>query len=170
MTLLLIFRVIHVVAGVFWTGTMFFMVLLLEPSVRSVGSDGAKVMGALQARGFMNIMPVVALLTILSGIGLYWRILGPPGPAWVASSYGVVLAAGGIAALVAFVIGIAVMRPATLAAGTIMRSAGGLPAGPEREAVLQEVQVLRGRSRRAARLVVVLLMLAVVAMAVARYA
>jgi hypothetical protein len=170
MTLLLVLRVIHVVAGVFWAGTMFFVVLLLEPSVRSVGPDGAKVMGALQARGFMTIMPVVALLTILSGIGLYWRILGSPGPSWVASSYGAVLAAGGMAALVAFVIGIAVMRPATLAAGVLMRNAGGLPEGPERDAALQRVQVLRGRARGAARVVFVLLMLAVLTMAVARYA
>jgi hypothetical protein len=170
MTLLLVFRVIHMVAGVFWAGTMFFVVLLLEPSVRSVGPDGAKVMGALQARGFMTIMPAAALLTILSGIGIYWRIFGPPGSSWVASSYGAVLAAGGIAALVAFVIGVAVMRPATLAAGAIMRSLKDLPEGPERDAPLQRVRALRARSRSAARVVFVLLMLAVVAMAVARYA
>jgi hypothetical protein len=170
MTVLLVLRIVHVLAGVFWAGTMFFVVLLLEPSVRSVGPDGAKVMGALQARGFMNIMPAAAALTIVSGLLLYWKILGAPGPAWVASPYGTVLALGGVAAVVAFGIGVGVMRPATFAAGIAMKRAAGMSDGEAKTAVLQTVQALRQRGRTAARAVFVLLLVAVVAMAVAKYA
>ena len=169
MTLLLTLRVVHVVAGVFWAGTMFFIVWLLEPSVRSVGPDGAKVMGQLQHRGFMNIMPATAAVTILSGVGLFWRILGPPGAAWVTSGYGIALVIGGMAALAAFGIGVGILRPSTLRAGTIMGGIAAMPDGEEKTAALGAVQGLRLRARLAGRLAAVLLLVAVVTMAVARY-
>jgi hypothetical protein len=170
MTVLLVLRIVHVVGGVFWAGTMFFIVLLLEPSVRTVGPDGAKVMGALQARGFMTIMPTVALVTILSGFGLFWKILGAPGTAWVAWPHGAVLTGGGVAALAAFALGVGILRPATLAVGGIMRGVAEMPDGDEKAAALQRVQALRQRSRTAARIIAVLLLIAVTTMAVARYA
>ena len=61
---ILISRILHVGLGVFWAGAMFFIVFLLEPSVRSVGPEGGRVMQALQKRGFLTIMPAVAVLTI----------------------------------------------------------------------------------------------------------
>ena len=41
-------RIVHIGLGVFWAGTIFFFVFLLEPSVRSVGPQGGLVMKALQ--------------------------------------------------------------------------------------------------------------------------
>ena len=64
---MLILRLLHILTGVFWAGTIFFMVSYLEPSARAAGPDAAKVMGNIQKRGLMTVLPIMALLTILSG-------------------------------------------------------------------------------------------------------
>jgi len=80
--LLIVLRVVHVVGGVFWGGAILFVVHFLEPAVRDAGPDGAKVMQALQKRRYLDVMPVVAALTVVSGYWLYWRVFGRwhPGP------------------------------------------------------------------------------------------
>ena len=72
MMLLLLLRVMHVLLGVFWAGTIMFVSLLLMPSVRDAGPDGGKVMLALMRRGYMTLIPIAAILTIVSGLWLYW--------------------------------------------------------------------------------------------------
>lgn len=165
----LISRILHVGLGVFWAGTIFFMVLLLEPSIRSVGPEGGRVMQALQKRRFLTVMPVVALLTILSGGFLYWRNLGGLGMAWIATPFGTALTIGGVASLLAFGQGLFLMRPATLRIGKLSALVGETPDAGERDAILAEIAGLKSRSRTHARWVAVWLGVAVVTMAVGRY-
>jgi hypothetical protein len=55
MSLLVItLRLLHIVLGAFWVGTLIFFALFLIPSVRDAGPDGAKVMAALQRRRFLD--------------------------------------------------------------------------------------------------------------------
>lgn len=165
----LIGRILHVGLGVFWAGTIFFMAFLLEPSVRSVGPEGGRVMQALQKRGMLNILPAVAALTILSGVFLYWRMFREFGMEWVATPFGAALTVGGVASLAAFGHGLVVMRPATLQAGKLSASLGDTPDADERDAILVQIAELRSRSRIHLRWVAFWLGLAVVTMAVARY-
>ena len=65
--LLVMLRLLHVGLGVFWAGTIFFIVLYLEPSVRAAGPAGGAVMQGLQERRLMTVLPVVALLTLVTG-------------------------------------------------------------------------------------------------------
>ena len=167
--LVLTLRLIHVVLGVFWAGTLIFFAVFLIPSVRDAGPDGAKVMAALQRRRFLDVMPVVAALTTVSGFWLYWRMSTGLGSAWAASPGGIALGVGGVLALLAFGIGVAVMRPAALRAGALAQAAAQAPEGPDRAAQLATVQQLRGRSARAGRLVAALLAAVTVLMAAARY-
>jgi len=167
--LVLISRILHVGLGVFWAGTMFFMVFLLEPSVRSVGPEGGRVMQALQKRGFMNIMPTAAAITILSGVFLYWRIWAGFGMEGLTTPFGMALTVGGIASLVAFGQGVFIMRPATLRAGKLGASLANTPDAGERDDIIARIAGLKSRSRTHARWVVFWLVFAVLAMAVARY-
>ncbi|HXF96667.1 MAG TPA: hypothetical protein VNI61_11270 [Gemmatimonadales bacterium] len=160
--LLLILRLVHVALGVFWAGTLIFTAVFLTPSVRDAGPDGARVIGAMLRRRFFDVMPAAAFLTILSGLWLYWRVSGGLNPTYVWSRTGVAFGLGGLAAIVAFVIGVAVMRPATLRAAALLQSA-------EREAQQATIQALRQRAAAAGRVVATLLTLAVVAMALGRY-
>jgi hypothetical protein len=167
--LLLALRVLHVVLGVYWAGTIIFVALFLEPAVRASGPEGGKVMQALLARRHLDVMPVVALVTILSGLWLMWIVSGGFHSDWMGSRMGMVLSLGGAAAVVAFAIGVGVMRPAALRgmalAGQLAQASG--QADPAAQA---QLTALRTRARSAGRWVAALLLVAVLAMSVARYA
>lgn len=165
----LLLRVIHILCGVYWAGALLFVATFLEPSVRASGPDGAKVMQAIMQRRFLDIMPAVALLTILTGLELYRRVSGGFDPAWIGTGYGTSITVGAVAALVAFTIGVSVLRPAAKRLGPLAQSAQQLPEGAERESRLAEIQRLRQRSAVAGRLVATLLAVAVVGMGAARY-
>jgi uncharacterized membrane protein len=164
-----ILRAIHILCGVYWAGTLFFLVTLLQPSVADAGPEGGKVQQALIRRRFLEVVPLMAILTIISGIELYRRISGGFRAAWISSGPGMTLTIGVVAALVAFAIGISVLRPSAKKVGPLNQKAQGTPEGPERDAILAEVGRLRRRMVVGGRTVAALLAIAVVTMAVFRY-
>ncbi len=166
---MVILRLLHILTGVFWAGSIFFMAFYLEPSARAAGPDAAKVMRGLQKRGLMTVLPIVALLTILSGVDLYRRLSAGFEPAWIYSRIGLTYGAGAVASIVALAIGFFVMRPATLTAGRIAISLSAVADDAERQRLQENIRQLQGRSRNALRVAAGLLAVAVVAMAVARY-
>jgi hypothetical protein len=120
-------------------------------------------------RRFLEIVPVMALLTILSGLELYRRTSGGLSMAWITSRGGMTLTIGAVAALVAFTIGMTALRPAAKRTGPLAQRAQQQPEGPERDATLAEVGRLRRRTALGGRWVAGFLAIAVVGMAVARY-
>ena len=169
MTLLMIvLRIVHVGLGVYWAGTLIFIALYLEPSVRAAGPEGGKVMQALIQRGHLTVMPVVAFLNIAAGVTMYW-VVDPSFRLWMYSGFHFALAFGGLVSIVAFVLGVFVMRPAVLQAGAMAQAAAQLPEGPPRDSQMTEVQRLRRRAAVFGRVVAGLLAVTVLAMAVARY-
>jgi hypothetical protein len=166
--LMLVMRLVHVLLGVFWAGTLMFTALFLTPSIRDAGPEGAKVAAGLLRRRFLDVMPVVALLTILSGLWLYWRVSGGFQPTYVHSAAGVTLAIGALAAILALTLGLAILRPSMLRAAALSQTAA-TAAPAEREAQLATAQALRARAAGAGRVVALLLAVAVATMALARY-
>ena len=153
--LMLVLRLIHIGGGALWVGMMAFMVLFLTPAIAEAGpQEGGKLMAALQRRRIMVIMPVIALLTIGSGLWLMLRVYGGPGNL-AASRVGMALNLGAAATILAFLIGIIFMRPAMIRATVTTDPT--------------EAQRLRARGAMLGRLVVWLLLFALGAMAVARY-
>jgi len=167
--LMVAMRLVHILFGVFWAGTLFFIVLYLEPSVRAAGPDGAKVMLGIQQRKFMTVIPVAGLLTIISGLYMYDKVSVHMADGWISRPLGMSLTIGAVVSIVAFIIGIAVLRPATLAAGALMTEIMNEPENAGNEDKEAQVQTLRLKARRAAKSVAHLLAVAVVTMAVARY-
>jgi uncharacterized membrane protein len=161
-------RVIHIVMGVFWAGTVFFVVSFLMPSMKDAGPPAAGVFAGMRKRRFFEWLPVAAILNIVSGLWLYWIAMGST-TSWAASRTGMALGAGGVSALIGFTIGLAVMRPSSLRADDISRAAASLPDGVEKSTQMAEAQRLRGRAFAAARAVATLLLITVLTMAVARY-
>jgi uncharacterized membrane protein len=166
---MLVLRVIHIFGGAFWVGAMLFTVFFLEPSVREAGPDGAKVMQGVMRRKFLVIMPVVALLTILAGVGLLEQVSGGFHPDWMSSPTGIALSIGAAMAILAFLIGFLVVRPSVAKLGPLMAQAAQTPDAAAKGALLAQAQLLQGRMRVASRVVVLLLTITVVTMAVARY-
>jgi uncharacterized membrane protein len=167
--LFLLMRLLHVVLGVFWVGTLIFVATLLMPSVRDTGPDGGKVMFALMKRGYMSVIPVVALVTLLSGFWLYWQDMLAGGDTWAGSMSARIFGAGGLAALVAFGIGISVVRPNAVKLSAIMESLQSTPEGPARAALMAEMNGPRAKMAAATPWAAGLLAVATACMAVARY-
>ena len=169
MSIALALRLIHVVLGVFWAGTIFFLVLYLAPAIGRAGPDGGKVLAQISGARFFEVMPLVALLTILSGLWLMWILSGGFGAAFFTSRWGLALTLGGAASLVAFVVGTMVMRPTTLRLLDLGPRLAASTSEEERQKLGEEMAALRYRSRTASRWVAVLLLVAVAGMAAARY-
>ena len=162
-------RIVHIGFGVFWAGTIFFFVFFLEPSIRSLGTDGGKVMQALVKRKFLTVLPIAAAITILSGGDLLWRISGGMSSEWMGTAYGQTLTTGAVAALLAFFIGVFFMRPAALRIGRLGESLGEVTDDTERDEIMSQINSLKSRSRGFGHSVAFLLFIAVVTMAAARY-
>jgi uncharacterized membrane protein len=165
---LLLARLLHVLLGVFWVGAVLFTTLFLVPAMQDAGPDAGKVMAGLLRRRFMDVLPVVAIITILSGFWLYWHVSSGFSPEYMGSRSGMAFGTGGAITLIAFIIGFMIMRPAMTRAATLAPSAA--QAAPEaRAAQMAEVQALRQRGAQAGRWVAGLLTLAAVTMAIGRY-
>jgi uncharacterized membrane protein len=167
--LFLTMRVLHILLGVFWAGTLIFVATLLMPSVRDAGPDGGKVMLALMRRGYMTVIPVAAFVTILSGLWLYWQDMQAGGSLWAGSMSARIYGVGALAALVAFGIGVSVLRPNAMKLGGMMESLLTTPEGPARAALTAEMNAPRARMAALLPWVAALLAIAATCMAVARY-
>jgi uncharacterized membrane protein len=168
-TVTLVLRVIHILCGVYWAGTLFFLSTMLQPAVAEAGPEGGKVVQALTRRRLLDIVPGMAILTIISGIELYRRASGGFSTDWMGTAPGLSLTIGSLAALVAFTIGMTVLRPSAKRTGPLAQSAQQMPEGPERDAQMAEVQRLRQRTAVGGRWVAAFLVIAVVGMAMFRY-
>jgi hypothetical protein len=166
--LLVALRLVHIVGGVLWVGFGVFMALILGPALERMGPDGAKVMPALGSRLHTTIMPLIAILTILSGGWLFWIVSGGLSSTYLHSRTGITFALGGVAAITTLVLGLVVIKPAMTKAMILAQSIGAAPADRQ-PAIAAEARVLRERAMRGGKIGTTLLVFATVCMAVARY-
>ncbi|HLA91527.1 MAG TPA: hypothetical protein VJL28_13955 [Gemmatimonadaceae bacterium] len=162
-------RLVHILCAVYWAGTILFVAIFLEPAVRGAGPAGVPVMQGLHRLGHFNIMPVIALLALLSGVALLWMDSGGFTSPWMGSPQGAALSLGGLAGVLAFLVGMFVMRPTALRMMALGAEAAKLPEGPARDAAMAPMGALRQRSKTSVRWTAGLLFVAAVTMAVARY-
>jgi uncharacterized membrane protein len=165
---ILVLRLLHIVLGAFWVGAILLNALFLEPATRAAGPAAMPVMQELMKRRLLFWLPVTAIITLLSGLALLWIQSDGFGPEWMGSRFGMAYSTGGTLAIVAFIIGYFVMRPAQLRLGVLGASMPQL-SGPEKDAAAAEIARLRPRVTMSLRWVAALLTLAVAFMAGARY-
>jgi hypothetical protein len=85
------------------------------------------------------------------------------------SPVGMAYGLGGLAGILAWVLGVAVLRPSMMKAMALGQSLGPSTSAEERQRVMGEAQRLRLRAAASSRVTAYLLLFAVTAMAVARY-
>lgn len=166
---MILLRLLHIVLGALWVGVAVFLPFYLMPSLGEAGPDSAgRVMSGLQKRQMHIHMPIAALLTLITGYLLYWKTSAGFAPDFMGSARGMALGTGGALATIAFIIGMAVARPSMTRA---VRLSQELQSAPEadRPALVASIQQLRQRGATAGATVAVLVVLALAAMAVARY-
>ena len=166
---LLVLRLVHILGGIVWLGSGVFTTFFLMPALGRMGPSAAgPLMGALQQRHMFTIFPVVAVLTILSGIRLLHIVSGGFAPSYFDSRMGQTFLWSGIAAIAAFLLGILVARPIGMRTGQLAATIAALPE-EQRAARAREVERLRRRGAAVTLLAMVLLIGAAAGMAIARY-
>src|SRR5262245_6693153 len=106
-----ILRLIHIVFGVFWVGSVLFMTAVLMPSMRASGPAGVTVMKELGRRKLPQVMMASAILTVGAGIWLMIILAsGDPG-LWMRSGTGRAFSMGGGLAILALIVGMAINAP-----------------------------------------------------------
>ena len=166
--LMLVLRFTRVFFAALWVGMMAFQVFFLMPALGETGPEGGKVMAALARRRIPVFMPVIALITLVSGMWLFQRLSGGQPSALFATPVGKAFALGGLAALLAFLVGMILGRPLMMRSAKLAESL--VTASPEQRAgITAEMQRLRARGASLNRVVMALLLFALTAMAVARY-
>jgi len=162
-------RILHVLSAMFWVGALLFNAFFLLPAITASGPSAGPVMAALQKRGMMITLPIVGVLTILSGFTMLWLLSGGAIGAYAATRVGRVFTMAGGFAFIAFVFGMVVARPAGMAVGKLAREIATAGDAKQRETLQQRLAAMQRRVAWSSTLVTVLVLAAAVGMAVARY-
>ena len=163
-------RIVHIATGVIWVGSLFVVVVFVQPSAATLGAAGAPFMSELRRRRFVDVVFIDALFTVIAGSFLYWRDwhTHPSLGDWISSSFGAWLTVGALLAIAGLVVAASLTRPTIarlVSLGRQVAEAGGTPL-PETAA---QIGALQHRLVVAERVSFSLVLLAVVAMASARY-
>lgn len=162
-------RLIHIISGVFWAGAVMVIAWFLLPTAQAIGQPGGAFMQQLMFR--QRLRPFLLgsmLLTILSGLTMYaWLAMEADG-AWARSKMGMVIGVGAIAAIIAGGIGGGVVGRQSR---KMMELGGRIQAsgGPPTDAQKAEMDSYQRKIRSAFHIVAVLVVIATISMASARY-
>ena len=163
-------RIVHIVTGVIWVGSLFVVVVFVQPTAAALGPAGAPFMSELRRRRFVDIVFIDAVVTVVAGSFLYWHDwhMYPSFDDWIGSSFGASLTVGALLAISGLVVAAVLTRPTIgrlVPLGRQVAESGGTPT-PEMAA---RIGALQRRLVVAERVSFSLVLLAVVAMASARY-
>lgn len=164
----ILLRVVHIAFGVFWAGGVMLMNFFVGPALVASGPEGFTVMRELLRRRYFHVIMGAALLNILSGLDLVRRDSNNFSAGWFHSSMGIGISTGMLAAIVAFLVGLFGVMPAMKR----MRLLGGemAQAAPEARApFMVQLEAARARLIAFGMVGTLFVIIAVLAMAVARY-
>ncbi|HEX9795885.1 MAG TPA: hypothetical protein VGA52_02730 [Anaerolineales bacterium] len=162
---ILLLRVLHIGAGVFWAGASWTVAGFLTPAVKATGQSGQQVMGYVNnQRRLTGIFTLAAVVNILSGLLLLWNSSAGLNPNWFRTGPGIALSLGALAGIVVFALGFFVHRPVGARLGAI---GAQLAAGPPEPELVQEAGTLQARLESAGVWSSILLAIAVILMAAA---
>lgn len=161
--LIVLARAVHVMAGITWAGAAFVLAMVIVPLAARHAAEGAGRWLGMAARRAGKLAGISALLTVLSGIYLF-AALHPHDD----SASGFVLKSGAAAALLSLAVGLLVGRPAGLKLAQLQEASkdGSAPSAE----TARQLTRLRVRSAVGSWITAGLLGIAVLAMAVFRYA
>ena len=169
---MVVFRIVHITAGVLWVGSVFLFTTSISPAAAAIAPAGAPLMGELLGkRRMLDRIIGLGVITVIAGLFLYWHDwhLFQSFGDFLTSRFGGSLTIGMVSALIALGIGGSITRPNVqrmLALGAQVAASGGAPPTPE---VAAEIAAIQQRLKIVARVGLGLLLFAVVAMSVARY-
>ena len=99
---MIVFRLLHIVAGSLWVGSTFLFVGFIGPSAAEVGPSAGPVLhAAVKKRKVVKVITGLAITTVVAGWVMWLRDMNQVGFGdWVTSSFGLVLTIGGVLATI----------------------------------------------------------------------
>ena len=88
---MLVFRIVHITAGVLWVGSVFLLSVFVAPAAEAVAPAGAPLMGELLGkRRLVDRIIGLGAITVVGGLFLYWHDwhLFPSFGDWLSSRFG----------------------------------------------------------------------------------
>jgi hypothetical protein len=163
-----ILRLIHVLSGVIWVGGVFFVSIYLMPTIRVLGPAGAPVMQHLaQVKKIQLFFMAMAFATILTGLAAFYHNSAGD-TEWMRSGPGRTFSFGALFAIVALIHGATVNSPTARKIG-MLGMAFQAAKGPPPADQVAEMQRLQDKLYFHAQVSISLLLLAALAMGLARY-
>jgi uncharacterized membrane protein len=169
-TYMVLLRIVHITTGVIWVGSLFVVVVFVQPSAATLGPAGAPFMSELRRRRFVDVVFVDAVLTVVAGALLYWHDwhMHASFGDWIGSGFGASLTVGALLALSGLGVAALVTRPTIVRLVSLGKQVAESGGTPTRETTAQ-IGALQHRLVVAERASFSLVLLAVVFMASARY-
>lgn len=165
---LIVLRLLHVLGGIFWVGGGLYSTLFIVPALAKAGPATGPIMAELMRRKLFTVLPVVALLTMLSGLRLLWIVSGGFTGDYFGTASGLTYAIAGGASIVGFLAAMFFARPAGVRLGALMPTLAALT-GEAKTKAEAEAAALRVTNARWTAVAMGLLAVSAVGMAVARY-
>lgn len=162
-------RVVHVFGAALWVGAAVLYLFYIGPSVKATAPGGMQFLQYFIARKkYPQYMGIIATLTVLSGAVLYWRDFGGSLSTVLSSGFGLGITIGTVASIIVYILGMVAISPRGERLGVLggqIQASGGPPT-PEQVA---EMQKLEKELHTLEWVDFILLAIAMVTMATARY-
>ncbi len=167
---LIVFRALHITAGVAWGGAVFLFVFFIQPSSAKLGPAAGPFMAELLGRRrLVDVILAIAAFTVGAGLFLYWhdwQVYGSLGH-FLDTGFGLSLTIGALSAITAFLIGLLGTKPGVDRLMSLARQVAESGGAPPPE-VAAEIPTLQARLKVLARVSLALIAAAVLGMATAR--
>jgi hypothetical protein len=162
-------RAFHVLLASTWIGSTIFVSTLLMPAIETSGPSGGQVMMRIDRRGIMAYMAVLGGTTVLTGLYLFWHFTGGFDPSVSTSHAGLAFGTGGVAGILAGIIGGSVVGRGAKTATDLRSQAVSTTDEAARGALMQRAAALGRRVKIGSRVVIALQATALILMAVGHY-
>ena len=163
--LIIVLRLIHIFAGIVWGGTTILFVFMLGPAINATGDAGKAFAAYLITKArFTTAISAAAGTAVLAGLILYWIRSEGFTSSWMTSSPGIGFAIGGVAGIVAFVLGLLVGRN-----NTELVRIGSQIQGPSTPEQLAAIQAIQGSQKILGHSLTTAMIIAIVFMATSRF-
>ncbi len=156
-----ILRLIHIGDAVVWAGGAIFMAMFVTPAATAAGPAAGPFMSALALRTKLTeIMTAASLLTVASGLWLWFRRYGTTAP----TGYrGVAISIGAIAGISALWVGATRQRQTIMSMRSLLTEIG---ASPPNEDQAGRLMVVRNQMTGIGNVLAVLVSIAIAGMAI----
>jgi uncharacterized membrane protein len=162
---LLVLRLLHVAAGIFWVGAALLMNFFIGPSIQATLPAGQQFSGYLMTKTrFKDAMTASALITVIAGTVLYLMHSQIFSSGWTFSGAGIGFGIGGVFGILGAIFG-AMFGSLTTQMALIGTQIKGQPSPDQ----LAEMQSIQKRIKLISPIHVASIILSTILMSVARY-